>query len=175
MVWSLVPLIIICAIIAVVSGNCSVGLSGTAKDDKTPAYDVSAALHADATSMSFPIRLPATPAGWKPNSGSSDAMDDGRVSNSGYLTADGIYIQLSQTSASEESLVTYLGGTGVIGDGVTQAGGTQWVRYSADDNKSIWISNLGDVRIGLYGKASESDFRTLAQAALAAKPLPARA
>ncbi|MEH3157171.1 MAG: DUF4245 domain-containing protein [Gordonia paraffinivorans] len=171
MLWSLIPLLAICLLIALVSGNCSVGLTGGASDDKTPAYDVRGGLTADAQSMGFPIRLPATPSGWKPNSGSRAGIDGRVVSNTGYLTSDGVYIQLSQTDATEDGLVGYLDDNRPIGAGTIEVGGRQWVRYSASDDKSIWVADLGDVRIGLYSKASEKDFTTLAQAVLAAPVL----
>jgi hypothetical protein len=172
MVWSLIPLLAICLLIAVVSGNCSVGLTGGASDDRTPAYDVRGGLTADAQTMAFPVRLPATPAGWKPNSGSRAGVDGKTVSNTGYLTSDGVYIQLSQTDAPEDSLVGYLDDDRPLGNGVIEVGGKQWVRYSTSDDKSIWVADLGDVRIGLYSKATDKDFTTLAQAVLAAPVLP---
>ncbi len=174
MIWSLIPLIAICAVIAVVSGNCSVGLTGGAGDDKTPAYDVTAGLTADAQTMTFPIRLPETPKDWKPNSGSRGGVDGKTVSNAGYITGDGVYMQLSQTDATEDSLVGYLSTGQVLGRGVAEVGGAQWVRYGADDGKSVWVTDTKDTRIALYSKANESDFRTLASAVTAAKVLTPR-
>ncbi|SIR78915.1 DUF4245 domain-containing protein [Williamsia sterculiae] len=178
MIWSLVPLLLICGVIAVVSGNCSVGLSGTARDDKTPAYDVNTGLRADARTMPFPLRLPVTPEGWKPNSGSTDSAGTGTASNVGYVTARGIYLQLTQSDADEGDLVTKLGGTGMTGAGTVDAAGRQWVRYNESEGDSaaagtekVWITDLGDVRIGLSGKADDDDFTTLATAVLAAQPL----
>lgn len=173
MVWSLIPLLVICAIIAVVSGNCSVGLTGGASDDRTPAYDVRGGLTADAQSMAFPIRLPATPQGWKPNSGSRAGIDGKVVSNTGYITADGVYLQLSQTDATEDGLVGYLDQDQALGDGVTDVAGKRWVRYTTGDKRAIWVADFGDSRIGLYGKAGDHDFRTLAAAAAAAPVLKA--
>lgn len=174
MIWSLIPLIAICAVIAVVSGNCSVGLTGGARDDKTPAYDVTAGLTADAQSMSFPVRLPATPQDWKPNSGSRGGIDGKTVSNAGYITGDGVYMQLSQTDATEDSLVGYLTTGQVLGRGVTEAGGAQWVRYAADDGKSVWVTDTQDTRIALYSKADERDFQTMASAVTRATVLQPR-
>jgi hypothetical protein len=175
MIWSLIPLLLLCAFIAVVSGNCSVGLTGGAGDDKVPAYDVSSGLRADAKTVTFPIRLPQTPPDWKPNSGSTVALENTVVSNAGYITSNGIYIQLSQTDATEDALVGSLAGDKtLLGAGTREVGGRQWVAYGKPDGgRTVWVTDLGDVRIGLMSnKGKDDDFTTLATAVLAVSPLP---
>lgn len=177
MIWSLIPLLLLCVFIAMVSGNCSVGLTGGSGDDQVPAYDIENGLKADAKSVGFPLRLPVTPKDWKPNSGSTVALENTVVSNSGYITSNGVYIQLSQTDATEDSLVGYLSGNErLLGAGTRVVGGKTWVAYSKPDGgRTIWATNLGDVRIGLMSnKGKEDDFTTLATATLAASPLPGR-
>ena len=175
MIWSLIPLLLLCAFIAVVSGNCSVGLTGGSGDDKVPAYDVANGLRADARSVTFPIRLPQTPADWKPNSGSTVALENTVVSNAGYITANGVYIQLSQTNATQDAVVGYLSDDEtLLGAGTRDVGGRKWVAYGKPDGgRTVWVTDLGDVRIGLKSnKAKDDDFSTLASAVLAASPLP---
>lgn len=175
MIWSLIPLLLLCAFIAVVSGNCSVGLTGGSGDDKVPAYDVANGLRADARSVTFPIRLPQTPADWKPNSGTTVALENTVVSNAGYITANGVYIQLSQTNATQDAVVGYLSDDEtLLGAGTRDVGGRQWVAYGKPDGgRTVWVTDLGDVRIGLKSnKAKDDDFSTLASAVLAASPLP---
>jgi hypothetical protein len=175
MIWSLIPLLLLCAFIAMVSGNCSVGLTGGSGDDEVPAYDVSSGLRADAKAVTFPIRLPQTPAEWKPNSGSTVALENTVVSNAGYITANGVYIQLSQTDATEDALVGYLAGDKtLLGAGTRDVGGRQWVAYGKPDGgRTVWITDLGDVRIGLMSNnAKDEDFTALASAVLAVTPLP---
>ena len=175
MIWSLIPLLLLCAFIAVVSGNCSVGLTGGSGDDKVPAYDIANGLRADARSVTFPIRLPQTPEGWKPNSGSTVALENTVVSNAGYITANGVYIQLSQTNATQDAVVGYLSDDEtLLGAGTRDVGGRKWVAYGKPDGgRTVWVTDLGDVRIGLKSnKAKDDDFSTLAAAVLAASPLP---
>ena len=175
MIWSLIPLLLLCAFIAVVSGNCSVGLTGGSGDDKVPAYDVANGLRADARSVTFTIRLPQTPADWKPNSGSTVALENTVVSNAGYITANGVYIQLSQTNATQDAVVGYLSDDEtLLGAGTRDVGGRKWVAYGKPDGgRTVWVTDLGDVRIGLKSnKAKDDDFSTLASAVLAASPLP---
>ena len=175
MIWSLIPLLLLCAFIAVVSGNCSVGLTGGSGDDKVPAYDVANGLRADARSVTFPIRLPQTPADWKPNSGTTVALENTVVSNAGYITANGVYIQLSQTNATQDAVVGYLSDDEtLLGAGTRDVGGRKWVAYGKPDGgRTVWVTDLGEVRIGLKSnKAKDDDFSTLASAVLAASPLP---
>ncbi|PXW26853.1 DUF4245 domain-containing protein [Nocardia sp. 348MFTsu5.1] len=175
MIWSLIPLLLLCMFVAAVSGNCSVGLTGGAGDDKVPAYDVDSGLKAEARNSAFPIRLPQTPTDWKPNSGTTVALEDTTVSNAGYITANGVYLQLSQTGAAEDALVGYLAGDEqLLGAGTRDVGGSKWVVYSKPEGgRSVWVTDLGDVRIGLMtNKAGEPDFTSLAEAVLAVSPLP---
>ncbi|MFT4042262.1 MAG: DUF4245 domain-containing protein [Gordonia sp. (in: high G+C Gram-positive bacteria)] len=172
MIWTLIPLIVVCAFVAIASGNCSVGLNGTASDDRTPAYDVHAGLAADARVMPFPIRRPSTPAGWKPNSGSTQDVSGSVSSNVGWLTAAGAYLQLTQTAATEDALVEKLGGDEVSsGTGIRQIGGKKWVTYSTYDGKKLWITNLGDVRIAVSSSGPDADMEKMAAAVVAQQPL----
>ncbi|MGV9824377.1 MULTISPECIES: DUF4245 domain-containing protein [unclassified Gordonia (in: high G+C Gram-positive bacteria)] len=172
MIWTLIPLLAVCALVAIASQNCSVGLTGTASDDRTPAYDVHNGLAADARVMAFPIRRPPTPQGWKPNSGSTGEIAGKQSSNVGWITAPGAYLQLTQTDASEDALVGELGGDDVSsGTGVRQIGGHKWVTYSTYDGDKFWITDLGDVRIAVMSKGPDSDMETMAASVLAQQPL----
>lgn len=176
MIWSLIPLLAICAVVAMVSGNCSVGLTGGASDDRVPAFDVASSLKADAREMPFPVRLPATPAGWKPNSGSSPSLDGHRVSTAGWISGNGAYVQLTQSDATEDSLIGYLRGEedydAVSANGTREVAGRTWVTYSTTGGKKFWVTDLGDVRIAVLSRGPDSDMEQLATAVLAADPLP---
>ncbi|MDS1112389.1 DUF4245 domain-containing protein [Gordonia westfalica] len=178
MFWSLVPLLALCALVAIASGNCSVGINQDPSNSKVPAFDVVTALDTDARQMPFPIRRPATPEGWKPNSGSSDAIESHRVSTVGWLSASGSYVQLSQTDAPEDLLVPYLGGSGteygdIAGTGTREAGGRQWVTYETSGGKRFWISDFGNVRIGVLSRGPDSDIETIAASVATQQPLDA--
>ncbi|MDL9938341.1 DUF4245 domain-containing protein [Gordonia sp. ABSL1-1] len=182
MIWSLIPLILVCGLVVMASGNCSVGLTGTAADDRTAAFDVENALKADASTMAFPIRLPDTPPKWKPNSGSTADVDGHRVSTVGWLSANGAYVQLTQSDATEESLLAYMAGKDDNGttysidtDGPRTVAGRGWVAYSTGNlNKKFWVTDLGDVRIAVATRGPDADLETLATAVLAQAPLQAR-
>ncbi|MFE0752002.1 DUF4245 domain-containing protein [Gordonia sp. NPDC058843] len=176
MFWSLVPLLALCALVLIASGNCSVGASKDVADSKLPPFDVVNALNADASQLAFPIRRPPTPEGWRPNSGSSEATEGHRVSTVGWLSSGGAYVQLTQSDAPEDVLVPFLGSSGgdfddIVGTGTRQAGGRQWVTYETSEGKKFWITDLGDVRIAVLSRGSDADIETIASSVVAQPPL----
>ncbi|KJR04848.1 DUF4245 domain-containing protein [Gordonia sihwensis] len=174
LVWSLIPLLVIALIVAGVSGSCSWGFGNSATEQKIPSFNVSAGLHADAESMPFPIREPKLPANWKANSGSTQEIGATLSSNVGWITPNGVYIQLTQTAATEEQLVPKLLGDGASGGGVREISGQRWVTYSGDDHRKAWIADMGDVRVGVVSRGEDSDMQTLAKAVTEAEPLPSK-
>ncbi|HNP59061.1 MAG TPA: DUF4245 domain-containing protein [Gordonia sp. (in: high G+C Gram-positive bacteria)] len=184
MLMSLLVLLILVVFVVITSRNCSIGLTGGAADDKIPPFEVSSALRADASTMPFPIRQPALPAGWKPNSGTSGQIGGKQVSTVGWITPGGYYLGLSQSDATESELLPTLNPNAdkdgpLAGTGSREVGTTKWVTYVAGDRlapsdgmRKVWVADLGDVRIALSGKAGEAEFTTLAQAVVSAAPLP---
>ncbi|MFT3715775.1 MAG: DUF4245 domain-containing protein [Gordonia sp. (in: high G+C Gram-positive bacteria)] len=173
MVWSLIPLLVIALIIAGIAGSCSFGFGHKATEEKIPDFDVKTALVADADTMPFPIRLPAVPADWKANSGSTKEIGAAVASNVGWITGGGAYVQLTQTGASEDELAPSLGGDGTLGDGTKDIDGRRWVAYqNGESHKRVWITDLGDVRLAVVSRGNDQDMTTLAKAAQSAQPLP---
>ena len=85
---SLIPLVIICLIVAGLAGQCSFSPGGPTQGE-IPHYEASAVLQRDARHYTFPIRLPETPGGWSTNSGSTDpndGNDGGTAIRVGYIT-----------------------------------------------------------------------------------------
>ena len=173
MIWTVLALLALCMFVLFASGNWTFGLKAGAGDDKVPAFDVSAALAADARSMPFPVRRPATPEGWKPNSGSTQMVGGKVSSNVGWISTKGAYVQLTQTDATEDELVANLGGYDARGSGRQDAGGQSWVVYEGEKGNTFWIADLGDVRIGVRSQGPDADIRTIAEAVIAQQPLAA--
>lgn len=171
MVWSLLALLAICVVFVLINGNFTWGFSGP-DDSKIPTFDVSDSLAIDARTQAYPIRDPQVPDDWHGNSGSTLPLDGGVVTNVGWLNSEGSYIQLSQTAAPEAALIADLGGPDALGKGTRDFDGQQWVIYSNPENKEIWATDLGDVRVGIVSRGSEAAMVTLAEAVLAAQPLP---
>jgi hypothetical protein len=154
-----------------------------------PSYDAAAALRADAQTLGFPIRLPALPAGWQPNSGSRGGIESGRMSNGqrvnaatstvGYLSPTGMYVSLTQSNADEDKLVGSIHPS-AYPTGTVDVSGTNWVIYrgtgqSGADAEPVWTTKLtspgGATQIAITGAGTTDQFRTLAAATQSQPPL----
>ena len=72
----------------------------------------------------------------------------------------------------------YLGGSGteygdIAGTGTREAGGRQWVTYETSGGKRFWISDFGNVRIGVLSRGPDSDIETIAASVATQQPLDA--
>ena len=193
MFWSIGPLIVACIVLAGVLGMCSFQASGPA-EGPVPAYDASRALQADADALKIPIRMPALPEGWQPNSGSRNGIDGGRTdpktgeslravsSTVGFLAPSDLYVSLTQSNADEDKLVASMR-PDMHPTGVEDVDGVTWVVYEGGDREGrpaepLWTTRLngptGPAQVALTGAAKPDEFRTLAAATQTASPLPAK-
>jgi hypothetical protein len=191
MFWSLAPLVLGCILLAGLVGMCSLQPGGTNKGT-IPSYDAAAALRADAQTLGFPIRLPQLPAGWQPNSGGRDGIQNGRTDPStgqrlnaatsivGYISPTGMYLSLTQTNADEDKLVGSIHPS-AYPTGTVDVAGTNWVVYqgagqNGADAEPVWTTRLtspaGATQIAITGAGSTDQFRTLATATQSQPPLP---
>ena len=172
LIWSLIPLVLICVVLAAVASQCTFTAHGPTPG-QVPDFDVQSALHDDAKVLSFPIRDPAVPADWKPNSGSRDTISGpsgGTISTVGYITANGTYLQLSQSDASESALADHAVSTRST-SGSRMVGAQKWTVYHVQGSEAAWVADFGASRVLIKGAAGEGAYLALAQAVGAAAPL----
>ncbi|MDD7811147.1 DUF4245 domain-containing protein [Mycobacterium sp. CSUR Q5927] len=184
MFWSIAPLVLACIVLAGVAGTCSFHPGGMSPGP-VPSYDAVAALNADAQTLGFPVRLPALPEGWQPNSGSRGSITDGRTdakgqrlravtSRVGYITPTGMYVSLTQSNADETALVTAIR-PGLHATGSEDVDGTGWVVYQGE-GEPVWTTRLtstgGPAQLAITGAAAAEQFRVLAAAVQTQAPLP---
>ncbi|MCJ0904148.1 hypothetical protein B2J88_03900 [Rhodococcus sp. SRB_17] len=173
MVWSLVPLVLFCIIIAGIASQCTFSPGGPTQGP-IPTVDIDAALNYDAKELGFPIRNPGTPGGWTPNSGSRKVVTGdggGDSSTVGFITTAGSYIQLTQSNAEEFPLVAYVAGGQRFATGVEDVDGHTWNVYGGEGVESIWVTDIDGVRLLITGAAPAEDFTTLARSVGQAQPL----
>ncbi len=175
MVWSLVPLVLFCVLIAGIASQCTFSPGGPTTGP-IPSFDIDAALKYDANDLPFPVRQPETPEGWTPNSGSRSIVSGdggGDSSTVGFITPAGRYIQLTQSNALETVLVPFVAGGPRTATGTEDIAGHTWIVYGGEGVESIWVSDFGDVRLLVTGSASEEAFEQLTTAAAEAPILAA--
>lgn len=168
---TLIPLVLAALLIAGVASRC--GVNQTKVADRPP-YDVSTALRADAREFSFPIREPKLPGNWKPSSGGRDKIPGeggGQVSTVGYLSPTGRYLKMSQSDASEASLLTQVAGQRAA-SGAEQVAGKTWVVYPNDPKEPAWVADFGQSRVLITGAGTPEQFAEFARAITQAAVLP---
>ncbi|MGC0362890.1 hypothetical protein ABH922_000874 [Rhodococcus sp. 27YEA15] len=173
MVWSLVPLVLFCIIIAGIASQCTFSPGGPTQGP-IPSVDIDSALKYDSRELGFPIRNPGVPDGWTPNSGSRAIIagtGGGDSSTVGFITTAGRYLQLTQSNAEEMPLVAHVAGGQRFATDVQQIGSHSWNVYGGDGVEPIWVTDIDGVRLLLTGAASEADFTTLATNVGEAEPL----
>jgi hypothetical protein len=172
--WSLIPLVLIAVVFAGLTSQCSFSATGPTQGT-IPSFDAAAALRSDAQNLSFPIREPALPQNWQPNSGSRDTITErggGTVSTIGYVTGVGTYMELDQSDATEEVLAGHIAGSRYA-TGTRDIAGQKWVVYQEPGAEPGWVADFGDSRVLIRGAGDGEAFETLAAAVVAARPLPA--
>ena len=189
MFWSLAPLVVACIVLAGLVGMCSFRPAGPT-DGMAPTYDAVGALQADADALTFPIRLPALPADWKPNSGTRAGIEGGRtdprtgerqravLTRVGYIAPSKMYVSITQSNADETALVQSIHNS-VYPTGAQDVNGVKWVVYQGGEGtEPVWTTRLnspaGPAQLAITGAGTEQDFRTLAIATQSQPPLTAK-
>ena len=132
-----------------------------------PRVDVAEVVTDATASVSFPLRAPAAPADWVPQSFDVVPVAGTRAVRLGWVTPDSSFVRLVQSNAPEDALVRFAGGQPAAQGTVADAG-RPWVVHTGVRDESLWVADLGDVRLLITGSGSPSRFTQLAEATLAA-------
>jgi hypothetical protein len=174
MLLSMIILAVAVLVLAGITKGCSFSPGGPSTDSANlPTVDPVAELQAAAGQVGFPLRRPHVPAGWRANSDAVDPLGPNRADKAvriGWVTADGHFLQLSQSDAAVLDLVRATAGidpdTDVRPTGTRQVHGTKWTVYPGIRDESSWVADLGVERLFITGNGTDAEFRTLATAAL---------
>lgn len=119
--------------------------------------------------LGFTALVPTgVPAEWHPSAWSTtlpgNAENRPPTARGGWLTPDGRFISLAQSTGDVPAvLVSEFGaGAGVTGDTV-DAGGAQWQVTTGIRDEAAWVRRDGDLTLLITGTAPEADFRALAE------------
>jgi hypothetical protein len=171
MVLSMVVLAVGVLVLAGISTGFSFSPGGVSVNTSNlPTVDVPAELRAAVGQVTFPIREPRLPDGWRPNSDSVDSLGPAKAVRVGWITSGGRYLQLSQSNATPSALVRVAAGladgVSVSATGTETVNSTKWTVYPGVRSEQSWVVDLGSVRLFITGNGTTAEFRTLAVAVL---------
>lgn len=169
---ALITLIVVLAVWP--TGMCTFS-KGTPENGPVHEVDAHSFLSLEARGMNFPVREPALPEDWTPNSARRSAIAGTPAPTMGVVTPDGGYLQLIQTDVELEDAVKSVDGQLRKEDSRQQiAGGHEAIRYTSEDRdvRDLWAIDMGEVRLLISGAATQEEFRTFMDAAVSAPPLP---
>jgi hypothetical protein len=157
-------------------GGCSFSPGRPSVDPSSvPSADASGELTRVARSVTFAVREPAVPRGWRANSASTGPAGAGEVIvRVGWVTSSGAFVQLSQSAAEVRDVLVKETGQDdpPASTGTVEVGGETWTRYPGRRDEQAWVAELDGTVVLITGSASEAEFRQLAEATQKAEPLP---
>ncbi|WP_157970697.1 DUF4245 domain-containing protein [Nakamurella deserti] len=164
--WGAVAVLAV-ALVVVLGLMGNIGFGNDTDDGQTPTADVVGGFQRSAAALQLPLAVPrGLPAEWQPNSfyQTDPATTGGTASRigGGWLTAEGRFVTLIQSTATPDVLAAEVFGGGRTSTAVVQAGGTEWSSYPGAREEVAWVRTAGPVTLLITGSASEADFRILA-------------
>ncbi|MCG7253538.1 hypothetical protein CKJ81_06340 [Corynebacterium hadale] len=171
-------MVLIVVIMLVAVGATGLCTFNPGKPEQGPVQEVDARtfLDMEARSVNFPVVYPEAPAGWVTNSARRAMIEQAPAPTVGWVTADGGYLQLTQTGAPLDKAVRGADQKPRELQRSVDVGGTEAQVYTSasDDVRDLWAVDAGQSRFLVTGAGTEEEFRALIEAALTAAPLPAQ-
>ncbi len=156
----------------------TVGFTGLCSFDPGPAdrsgpvqeIDKDAILQMDARGLAFPIRNPDMPEGWVPNSARRTMVGQSPSSLVGWVVNGEHYISLTQTDADFDDAIA-IGEFPREQSGSFVTNGVEWVQFTGEDVRPLWVADLGDVRLMLEGMATVEQMEIAAEVVSKTAPI----
>ncbi|WP_408910818.1 DUF4245 domain-containing protein [Corynebacterium gottingense] len=171
-------MVLIVVIMLVAVGATGLCTFNPGKPEQGPVQEVDARtfLDMEARSVDFPVVYPEAPAGWVTNSARRAMIEQAPAPTVGWVTADGGYLQLTQTGAPLDKAVRGADQKPRELQRSVDVVGTEAQVYTSasDDVRDLWAVDAGQSRFLVTGAGTEEEFRALIEAALTAAPLPAQ-
>lgn len=125
--------------------------------------------------MNYPVRSPAMPEDWVPNSARRQVIAGEPATVVGWVIGSDGYIQLTQTGASAGSAVENYDADIREQERTLRVDGHEVQVFSSEeaDVRDLWVVDLGDVRLLLSGAATEELFSQAIETTINTVPLQA--
>lgn len=179
MVLTMVPLLALCLIALIASGNFTLGFGADPKDETVDPINPKGVYQVSADTLDFPVRMPGgagvvdgVPADWKATASRDDDVVGGKVFSVNYVTPEKNSLQLSQSGSPVETVVESVYGTNARPSGTVPVENRTWQVYGPNDkNRSAWVLQLDGAVIVVYGGGTVPRFTELAAAVQSQQPL----
>lgn len=168
-------MVLIVVIMVVAVGATGLCTFNPGKPEQGPVQEVDAAtfLDMEARAVDFPVVYPQAPEGWVTNSARRSMIAQQPAPVVGWVTADGGFLQLTQTGASLDDAARQADTKPRDLDRTEELAGNEVQIYTSEaaDVRDLWVVDAGQSRLVLTGAGTDEEFRTLIAAALDAAPI----
>ncbi|AKK02772.1 DUF4245 domain-containing protein [Corynebacterium epidermidicanis] len=170
---SLLVIAVLMAMSVAFTGMCSFN-RGAPENGPVQKVDAQQMMQFEARAMNFPVRLPADPEGWTPNSARRSTVNGKPAPVVGWVTKNGAYLQLVQTDEPLEKALKNVDDNARSAEGTIEVDGQQFKKFTSQERnvRDVWAADLGDVRLIFSGTCSDEEFTQLAHNTLQAQPIP---
>ncbi|MBS4101730.1 DUF4245 domain-containing protein [Tsukamurella paurometabola] len=180
MVLTMVPLIALCLLVLIASGNFKLGFGADPKDETVDPINPRGVYQVSAENLGFPVRMPGgtgvvdgVPEGWKATATRDDDVVGGKVFSVNYVTPEKNSLQLSQSGAPADVVIESVYGAKATPSGSVPVEGRTWEVYGPNDkNRSAWVLRVEGAVIIVFGGGTVPRFTELAAAVQSQEPLP---
>ncbi|AJK68415.1 hypothetical protein B840_03980 [Corynebacterium marinum DSM 44953] len=173
MILSLLVVVVLMVVSVGATGLCSYE-PGTPENGPVREVDARTFMGMEARAASFPLRLPESPEGWTTNSARRSQVEQTPSPVVGWVTAEGGFIQLTQTSLPLADAVRGIDSHRRDLDRTIDVAGYQVEVYHSEESdvRDLWAVDMGDARLLFGGASREEDFLTIIEATVTSEPLP---
>lgn len=180
LVYTMVPLIALCLLALLASGNFKLGFGADPQDETVDPINPKGVYQVSADTLGFPVRMPAgtgvtdgVPEGWKATATRDDEVAGGTVFSVNYVTPEKNSLQLSQSGSPVATVLESVYGAKAEPSGSVPVDGRTWQVYGPNEkNRSAWVLQVDGAVLVVVGSGTVPRFTELAAAVQSQEPLP---
>ncbi len=180
LVYTMVPLIALCLLALIASGNFKLGFGADPRDESVDPINPKGVYEVTASTLGFAVRMPAgpgvtdgVPEGWKATATRDEDVAGGKIFSVNYVTPEKNSLQLSQSGAPVDAVVAAVYGRKSAPAGTVPVDGRTWDVYGPnDENRSAWVLQVDGAVLVVFGSGTVPRFTELASAVQSQQPLP---